>query len=78
MNNRAELQTSSRREFFRGSARYGLLSALAGIALWNARHPGGFSFDRSCINEGVCGACPVFAGCGLPPALLTRKASVGG
>ena len=61
----------SRREFFRATARYGLLalvSVAAGLAAW----PRGLSGQR-CVNRGICSGCGVFAACELPQALSAKR-----
>lgn len=75
MNKSANLQSASRREFLRGTARYGSLSLLAAMVGWNLR-PGRVSED--CPNEGLCGGCPAFTGCRLPPAVARKGRSKGG
>ena len=65
-------KAESRREFFRSTARYGLLGLLAGAA--------GLAFRRQalpgqrCINRGICPSCGVFDTCGLPQALSAKLA----
>jgi hypothetical protein len=64
-------QVESRREFFRATARYGLLALVSVAASLAARpqSPGG----QSCVNCGICSSCGVFAGCGLPQALSAKR-----
>ncbi len=63
----AGLGTSSscaRREFIRAAARYTLLTAITvGAAVFGLRRT-----DASCQKNFVCGSCPKFTGCQLPPA----------
>jgi hypothetical protein len=61
----------SRREFFRATLRYGLLSLLAAAASLAARKPA--SSSQRCINRGICGDCGVFAQCALPRALSVKQ-----
>ncbi len=65
---------ASRREFLRGSARYGLLSlfVITGLAV---RKDLGLSPRQDCINGGVCSGCSAFVDCSLPPALSARHTS---
>jgi hypothetical protein len=62
----------SRREFFRATARYGLL-ALVSVAACVAARPRTLS-GQSCVNQGICSGCGIFASCGLPPALSAKHA----
>jgi hypothetical protein len=65
-------QVESRREFFRATARYGLLvlvSVAASLAA-RPRTPGG----QRCVNRGICSGCGIFADCGLPQALSAKRA----
>jgi hypothetical protein len=62
----------SRREFFRATARYGLL-ALVSVAAGLAARPRKFS-GQHCVNRGICSGCGIFAACGLPPALSAKRA----
>jgi hypothetical protein len=62
----------SRREFFRATARYGLL-ALVSAAAGLAARPRTLS-GQSCVNRGICSGCGVFTECGLPPALSAKRA----
>ena len=61
----------NRREFFRATARYGLLALVSVAASLAARPrtPGG----QSCVNRGICSSCDIFAGCGLPQALSAKQ-----
>ena len=65
-------QVESRREFFRATARYGLLALVSVVASLAAqpRTPGG----QRCLNRGICSSCGIFAGCGLPQALSAKRA----
>ena len=62
--NRAVLKVQSPRVL----ARFGPLRTALGAALASRlERPASRGISRpSCVNQGVCGACPVFAGCGLP------------
>jgi hypothetical protein len=64
------VKVESRREFFRGAARYGLLAlvtAAASLAV-RTRAPAG----QRCVNRGICSGCGVFASCGLRQALSAK------
>jgi hypothetical protein len=65
-------QVESRREFFRATARYGLLALVSVAASLAARPrtPGG----QRCVNRGICSGCGIFADCGLPQALSAKRA----
>jgi hypothetical protein len=65
-------QVESRREFFRATARYGLLVLVSVAASLAARPqtPGG----QRCVNRGICSGCGIFADCGLPQALSAKRA----
>ncbi len=65
-------EVESRREFFRASARYGLL-VLLGAAASLAARPRELR-GQHCVNLGICGTCAAFAGCGLPQALSAKRA----
>ena len=64
-------KVGSRRELFRATLRYGLLTLLAGAASLAARKPA--PVGQRCINRGICGDCGVFAQCGLPRALSVKQ-----
>jgi len=62
--------TGNRREFFRGTARYGLVTLLAiGAGLVTRTKRGG----QRCIGQGICRGCGVFDTCGLPQALSAKE-----
>ena len=61
-----------RREFLRGSLRYGLLAGLAALTARTLTRRGA----QSCTNEGICRGCPVYTGCELPQALSAKQAGV--
>ena len=65
-------EVENRREFFRATARYGLLSLVSAAACLAARprSPGG----QRCVNSGICSSCGIFAECGLPQALSAKRA----
>jgi hypothetical protein len=77
MNRPASCVDSSRREFLIGTARYGMLSFVGLIAGFNAAKARRLWPKQTCINQGLCAGCAVFADCGLPQA-LTAKTMVGG
>jgi hypothetical protein len=64
-------QVESRREFFRATARYGLLTlvSVAAALAGRPRIPGG----QRCVNRGICSGCGIFASCGLPQALSAKR-----
>ena len=64
-------KAESRREFFRATARYGLL-ALVSVAASLAARPRTPDGQR-CVNRGICSGCGVFADCGLPQALSAKR-----
>lgn len=63
------LSSANRREFLRGSARY---TALAVLGLVAGKVLGRRSAS-ACVNQSVCGSCPVLTGCTLPQALTTKE-----
>jgi hypothetical protein len=64
-------QQTSRREMMMGSLRYGALAGLAalGTVLYRKHR----DLGAECVNQGVCGRCPVLGGCGLPLAIDFRS-----
>lgn len=61
----------ARREFIRGAARYTILTVITVIAaIFGLRHA-----DASCQRNFICGSCPKFNGCSLPPARDKRAQS---
>jgi len=62
-----------RRDFLRGSIRYGLLTALAAVGAAATRNRGGQLPGQTCANDGICSPCPNAADCGLPQALSFRQ-----
>jgi len=69
-------EAESRREFFRGAARYGLLTLVTAAASLAAR-PQTPAAQR-CVNRGICSGCGIFANCGLPQALSAKRSKDGG
>jgi hypothetical protein len=59
----------TRREFFRAAARYTALSVIGLVASYLL----GRKSQGACTNRSVCGSCPLWVDCTLPPA-LARKA----
>ena len=59
-----------RREFLRGSVRYGLLAGLAAVVARVVSNRSG----ETCTNQGICSGCPTFTGCELPQALSAKQA----
>ena len=75
----------SRREMFRGSARYlilgglavlsaGLVARLGGTGIMPVA-PGGASAERRCPRSRCCRDCTAFSDCGLPQARSARNQS---
>ena len=62
----------TRREFIRSSARNAVGGGLALVGIVLGRRAA--SSDAACTNRGVCGACSRFDSCGLPRALVVRRA----
>lgn len=63
----------SRRQFFlRGlrNATLGLLTAAGASAFIKRRR---LLREGKCLNQGICGGCKVFEGCGLPRALSVKS-----
>jgi hypothetical protein len=65
-----------RREFLRGTARYGLLSLLA-VTTGLLRRPAGRQTGPECFGRLPCAQCTAFAGCDLPAALWTKRQDQG-
>ena len=74
MKTRWSKDAANRREFLRGGLRYALLTALGAVSATLARKPGAAMPGQTCINQGICGGCDAFAGCGLPQALSAKQA----
>jgi hypothetical protein len=66
----AMIQSVSRREFLRGTARYGLLALMAGLTVSSLKN----GRKQKCLNQGLCGGCSVFARCELPQAVSAKRA----
>jgi hypothetical protein len=64
---------ANRRDFFRGGARYALLTALGAVSATLFRRSGGKLTGQTCINQGICSKCTTFADCGLPQALSAKE-----
>ena len=69
----------TRREFFRGVARGGLLAGMgAAVALlWTRRGDSPLS-GQTCENLGLCRRCGSFGACELPRAQIVRRAEAKG
>jgi len=64
----------SRREFFRGLARWASSLAIA-AAGWLVLAPRGRAARReTCTGAGICSRCGSLEGCGLPQALSLKAA----
>jgi hypothetical protein len=67
-------EVASRREFLRGSARYGLLTALVMAAAALGSRQSNVSINsRVCSSHGLCGGCSRLDGCGLPQAFAFKR-----
>ena len=62
----------SRREFLRGSVRYGLLGAI-GFAISNLIGRRADAGRQTCVSDGICTRCPALDGCGVPQALSAKE-----
>jgi hypothetical protein len=76
--NEADQGRANRREFFRGGARYALLTALGAVSAILFKRSGGKLTGQTCLNQGICSKCTVFTGCGLPQALSAKQVKRGG
>jgi hypothetical protein len=78
-NNKQQLTApESRREFFRSGVRYAVLGTLTVGALILGRRSVTRLPNQTCVNQGFCGGCSAYAGCGLPQALSRKQATKGG
>lgn len=68
-------ETPNRREFFRGSVRYALLTGLAAVSAVLIRKQGTPLAGQTCVNQGICRGCGVVGDCGLPQALSFKQAT---
>jgi len=73
--NEAGLNGESRREFLRGGVRYALLAVVGTVSVTLFQRSGGKLSGQTCINQGICRDCGVFADCGLPQALSAKQAN---
>ena len=71
------LIAASRRNFLRGGLRVALLSGVAVVAGTLARRGSPRLVGQTCTGDGLCRACAVVEGCGLPSALSFRQATKG-
>ncbi|GEM_PF-1530765 len=62
-----------RRRWFIDAVRFVLLLCLAAISAVLIRRR--VFLGNRCVNVGICGACPVFSACELPPALKSKQFS---
>ena len=69
---------ASRREFLRGTARYGVLSLLAGVTVLGLRKDPRIPGDSNCLERSVCGGCAVLDRCDQPRAASEKLALRGG
>ena len=65
----------NRREFFRASARYTLLTALSVAGYFSVRKAK--LKGQQCVRQGICINCVEFANCGLPAALSRKQIAQG-
>jgi hypothetical protein len=63
----ASFERASRREFLRGTGRYGFLTVILATAGWNLRK------GQECLRDRLCAGCPVIDRCDLPRAVITRQ-----
>jgi hypothetical protein len=68
-------KAENRRDFFRATARYGLLGLLSAAASLVIRRQ--VLAGQECVNRGICPSCKVFSNCGLPQALSAKQALKG-
>jgi hypothetical protein len=68
-------KAENRRDFFRATARYGLLGLLTAAASLTIRRQ--VLAGQECGNRGICPSCGVFSTCGLPQALSAKLALKG-
>lgn len=66
--------SANRREFLRGSARY---TALAVLGLLASKVLGRRAAS-ACVNQSVCGSCPIFTDCTLPQAITIKEVKPAG
>jgi hypothetical protein len=66
-------RAQNRRDFFRASARYGLLGLLSAAAVLAIRR--GSLSGQTCGRSGICKGCGELAACGLPQALSIKQAT---
>jgi hypothetical protein len=71
--NETDQAQANRREFLRGGVRGALLTALAAVSAVLAKRNGGRLSGQTCVNQGICAGCAVFADCGLPAALSRKQ-----
>ena len=62
-----------RREFLRGTVRYGLLTGFAALGVRAISQRGRLG-NQTCTNEGICRGCPTYSDCELPQALSAKQA----
>jgi len=67
---------SSRRDFFRLLGRVFLLGAGTAVTARLIRRRQVKLSGQTCLNQGICSSCRIYAGCGLPAA-LSRRAKLG-
>ena len=72
--NDADSARANRRDFFRGGARYALLTVLGVVSAVLFRRSGGRLSGQVCTNQGICSGCMAYTGCGLPQALSRKQA----
>ena len=78
MNEADQHRGPSRREFMRDGFRYAVLTGLAAVSATLYQRSGGKLSGQTCINQGICGGCTAYTGCGLPQALSAKQAKRGG
>jgi hypothetical protein len=67
----AFVERHTRREFFRGTARWALLGTIAALSAVQLRKSA--QQQHRCERKGICAGCAVFSTCGLPAALSAKE-----
>jgi hypothetical protein len=71
------MSDTTRREAFRRCGRLATAVGLGALGVALVRKRANPAQGRqTCVNQGICRGCGVFAGCGLPQALSAKRALV--